>query len=422
MSSAFANAQEQLRTIAPLLAEYFPDAQRLSSVMKILSKPTKVHTKSLAITMDNGKKQTFTAYRSQHNNARGPYKGGIRFHTQVSEDEVKALSMWMTWKCAIADIPYGGAKGGIIVDPKKLSTAELQRLSQAYAKWIAPHIGEWIDVPAPDVNTGEQTMGWMLDAYEKVLGRQAPGTFTGKPIALGGSLGRTEATGQGGVYVLMAYLEKMGWTPKKTTVAIQGMGNVGSWFGQLAAAQGLKIVAISDSSGALYQEKGLDPIQVLAWKKQHHTLQAAAKVEKIKFITNDELLALPVDVLVPAALENALDKKIAATVQAKVVLEMANGPTTPDGEKELVKKGIPVLPDVLCNSGGVTVSYFEWVQNLHGYRWSKQRVNEELKQHIVDAFLSIYQTGAERKLTFRQAGYMLAVRRVIEAMYWRGQA
>lgn len=421
MPSPFTVAQQQLDAIVPLLEAEFPDTKRLHAAITLLRTPHKVHATELEITMDSGEKRKFPAYRSQHNNARGPYKGGIRFHVGVNEDEVKALSTWMTWKCAIANIPYGGGKGGITVDPRSLSHNELRQLSMAYAKWLAPYIGPWIDVPAPDVNTDGQIMAWMLEAYEQERGELAPGTFTGKPVELGGSLGRTEATGQGGVYVLEAHAKRTGMDPAHTTVAIQGIGNVGSWFARLAHQLGFKVVALSDSSGGLYDEDGLNPVDVEDLKREHKTLAKAAEATGKKFLTNDELLELKVDVLIPAALENAITEKNADKIQASLVIEMANGPTTVEAEALLLKKGIPVIPDVLANSGGVTVSYFEWVQNLHGYAWSKQRVNEELRQHIVDAYEGIAEMVEMRDLSYRQAGYVLAVKRVVQAMIMRGR-
>ncbi len=421
MPSPFTVAQQQLDAIVPILEKEFPDKKRLQSAISSLRTPHAVHSTKLEIEMDSGEMRSFPAYRSQHNNARGPYKGGIRFHVGVNEDEVKALSTWMTWKCAIANIPYGGGKGGITVDPRSLSQDELKRLSMAYAKWLAPYIGPWKDVPAPDVNTDGQIMAWMLEAYEEIRGEQAPGTFTGKPIELGGSLGRTEATGQGGVYVLEAHAKRTKMEPAKTTVAVQGIGNVGSWFARLAHQLGFKVVALSDSSGGLYDADGLNPMDIENLKREHKTLANAAQATGKKFITNEELLELQVDVLVPAALENALNENNAEKIQAGLVIEMANGPTTVEAEAVLLKKGIAVIPDVLANSGGVTVSYFEWVQNLHGYTWTKERVNEELQHHIVDAYEGIAEMVEKRSLSYRQAGYVLAVKRVVEAMMMRGR-
>ncbi len=423
MASAFENAQKQLDSVVPLLqSDYAQLSERFAAAIEKLRTPQHVHQTNLTITKDDGTQATFQAFRSQHNDARGPYKGGIRFHPQVSEDEVKALSTWMSWKCAVADIPYGGGKGGIIVDPKSLSRNELQRLSEAYATWLAPFIGEWVDVPAPDVNTDGQIMAWMLEAYEKTIGRHAAGTFTGKPLELGGSLGRTEATGQGGVYVLEAYAKAKNLDPKNTTIVVQGFGNVGYWFAKLAIELGFKVIAISDSSGGIHDMNGLNMETLEKAKKEHGSFAKAAQANSWKFISNDELLALEADVLVPAALENAIHADNAAAVKAKMVIEMANGPVTPEGEAVLLQAGKDVLPDILCNSGGVTVSYFEWVQNLHGYRWSKERVNEELRAAIVPAFESIHDRVVSQKISHRQSAYVMAVKRVVDAMLLRGRA
>lgn len=374
-----------------------------------------------------GKK--YQAYRSQHNDARGPFKGGIRFHPQVSLEEVKALSMWMTWKCATVGIPYGGGKGGVMVDPKELSRQELQMLSRAYARLIAPEIGEKKDVPAPDVNTDGQIMAWMLDEYEKVVGFRAPGTFTGKPIALGGSLGREEATGMGGVYVLSALTKKLGMKPEKTTVAVQGFGNVGYWFAKLAAVAGFLVVAVSDSRGGMVTNKmtGLEIDEVMKHKQARG---GVAGYRGTRAISNEELLTLPVDVVVPAALEGAVDETVAEKLKAGVVVEMANGPVTPEADKILQEKKVISVPDVLANAGGVTVSYFEWVQNLYGYYWSKAEVFEKLKELMDQAFAGVWETWQDlnQKVTrkpvgfgvnMRVAAYIIAVKRVVEAMKWR---
>lgn len=420
MANPLESARQQLTAVVASLAKEYDDHARLSAAIDRLMTPQQLHSETLQIRDRHGKTQQFQAFRSQHNNARGPFKGGIRFHSQVNADEVQALSMWMTWKTALVNIPYGGAKGGIAVDVKQLNTQELQSLSQAYAQFAAPFIGPWKDVPAPDVNTGEQTMAWMLDAYENATGFQAPATFTGKPILLGGSLGRTEATGQGGAFALASYAKHHGLSPKKTTLAVQGLGNVGSWFAKLAHAQGFSVVAMSDSSGAVYNTKGLDPDAVLNWKKQYGSLQAAAQKESVEFLTNAELLALPVTILVPAALENAIDETNADTIQAKTILELANGPTTPAAEALLTERGVAVLPDVFCNAGGVTVSYFEWVQNLQGDRWTREVVQTRLQGLMEQAYADLEATKERFGGTYREAGYILAVRRVVDAMMLRG--
>ncbi len=414
-------ALQQLDETAPLLEKGYPNKKKFKKALSLLRRPQNVVSKKLVIKLDNGKKKSFMAFRGQHNNVRGPFKGGIRFHPNVSEDEVKALSMWMTWKCAVVGLPYGGAKGGIIVEPKKLSKTELERLSRAYIEFIFPHIGPWVDVPAPDVNTNEQVMAWMLDAYEKKLGRHSPAAFTGKPIALGGSLGRTEATGRGGVYVLQSYVKEKGLNPKKITVAIQGFGNVGFWFAKLAQEAGFKVLAISDSSGGIYTAKGLSLDRLAKVKEKYGSFAEAAKKEKFKLISNEDLLSLKVDVLVPAALEGTINDKNASSIEAKVVVEMANGPVTPEAEKVLLKKGVVVLPDILCNAGGVTVSYFEWVQNLHGYQWTEKKVNSELKKKMSLAYKEVSAVVRKKKISFRQAAYWLAVKKVVDALVLRGK-
>ena len=421
MKSAFTVALQQLDDIVPFLEKDYPDKKKFKKAISLLRRPQNVISKKLTIKLDNGKKKSFMAFRSQHNDARGPFKGGIRFHPNVSEDEVKALSMWMTWKCAVVGLPYGGAKGGIVVNPKKLTKTELERLSKAYAEFISPHIGPWVDVPAPDVNTNEQIMAWMLDAYEKKTRQHSPAAFTGKPIALGGSLGRTEATGRGGVYVLQSYVKEKKLRPEKISIAIQGFGNVGFWFAKLAQEAGFKVVAISDSSGGIYTAKGLNLDKLAKAKKRYGSFAEATKKEKFKFISNEDLLSLNVDILVPAALEGAIDNKNANSIKAKVIIEMANGPVTPEAEKILLRKGIVVLPDILCNAGGVTVSYFEWVQNLHGYQWTERKVNSELKKKLNMAYKKVSAMAREKKISFRQATYLLAVKRVIGATILRGR-
>jgi glutamate dehydrogenase/leucine dehydrogenase len=421
MESVFANAKKQLDTVAEILEPDYPDKKKFKKVLKILKKPQRLIKRSLHIKLDNGKSKKFIAYRSQHNNARGPFKGGIRFHPNVSEDEVKALSIWMSVKCAVVGIPYGGAKGGIIVNPAKLSERELRELCFEYGKVFSPYIGSWKDIPAPDVNTGGQEIAWMLESYEKKIGNLSPATFTGKPLELGGSEGRTEATGLGGSYILDYFQRTKKRKNRETKIAIQGFGNVGYWFFKFSFEKGFKIVAISDSSGGIYDEKGLDVNKVLKIKAEYSSFKEASDKIKFKFITNDRLFGLPVDVLVPAALENAITKDNAEDIKAKTVLEMANGPTSFEGEQILLKKGIDILPDVLCNAGGVTVSYFEWVQNLDGYYWTKEEVNKRLRNIMDKAFLEIFEVKKKKNISFRLAAYSLAVKRIIDAMILRGR-
>ena len=410
----FINAQAQFDEAIALLRPTYADEPRFDLVVKKLREPDQVHAVSLEVDMDNGTKKTFLAFRSQHNSARGPYKGGIRFHPDVSESEVKALSMWMTWKCATTGIPYGGGKGGVIVDPQLLSRSELQRLSRAYARAIAPYIGPWRDVPAPDVNTTGQIMAWMLDEYEQTIQQRAPATFTGKPISLGGSLGREEATGLGGVYILRELAQALRLEPSKTTVVIQGFGNVGYWFAEHAYQLGFTILAVSDSRGGIVSEsgKGLNPQEVLAYKKSNRGLKGYPGT---RFVTNAELLELETDILVPSALEQVITAKNVGMIQAKAIIEMANGPVTPDADLELNKRGVHTVPDVLANAGGVTVSYFEWVQNVSGYAWTKEEVLKKLEPLMVDAFLATWSGHQKHDLSLRMAAYVVAVKRVVDA-------
>ena len=413
--------------------------KQLDDVRELVEIPNNLYKKLITPKVIEGELvvggKKYLAFRSQHNNARGPYKGGIRFHPEVSEDEVKALSMWMTWKCAVVNIPYGGGKGGVVVDPKKLSEEELEELSRAYVRLIAEHIGEKKDIPAPDVNTNEQIMAWMLDEYEKQVGYQAPGTFTGKPISLGGSLGRTEATGMGGTYAFLQAVEKLGLTKKETRVAIQGFGNVGYWMAQLLTDMGYKVVAVSDSRGGITTlseaEAGVaghgEGLDITAVRQHKQRTGGVQDFPGTRDITNEELLGLSVEVLVPAALEGAIHKDNASEVKAKLVIEMANGPVTPEAEAILQNQEIRVIPDVLANAGGVTVSYFEWEQNLQGEHWEKEDVFERLKKIMDEAFISVWkkwqQLGGEdegAEVTLRLAAYALAVERVVEAMKLRG--
>lgn len=420
-NNPFKNAQTQLARAAVILEkEYVSNKEEFETAISTLLNPFNVFETTLKVKMDDGKTQEFKAYRSQHNDARGPYKGGIRFHPNVSLEEVKALSMWMTWKCATTGIPYGGAKGGIIVDPSKLSKKELERLSRAYAKAIAPIIGAWKDVPAPDVNTNGQIMAWMLDEYEKVVGHHEAGVFTGKPLELGGSLGREEATGQGGVYVLEFLSKELSLKPSETTVAVQGIGNVGYWFAKLAEQLGYVIVSLSDSKGGIVandKKKGLSVDEVMKFKKEHRTVQGFPGTTSI---TNEELLMLPVDVLVPAALENVITESNAKDIKAKAIIEMANGPVTPEADTILWDRGILSVPDVLSNAGGVTVSYFEWVQNLYGYSWTKEEVFLKLKPLMLSAFNSTWSVYKKNNINLRMASYVNAVRKVVDAMVLRG--
>jgi glutamate dehydrogenase/leucine dehydrogenase len=421
MNTMLEAALNQIKDTSLILSEDYPDKKRFKKAIETILTPQRIIKGKVSIKGKDGKKKTFQAFRIQHNNARGPFKGGIRFHPNVSEDEVRALATLMSLKCAVAGIPYGGAKGGIIVDPGKLTREELKNLSTEYAKLIAPYIGPWKDVPAPDVNTDGQIMSWMLEAFEKKIGMQAPATFTGKPLELGGSLGRTEATGQGGVYVLEAYAKVKKLNPKTSTIAVQGFGNVGYYFAKIAKEVGFKVVAVSDSSSGIYNSKGLDVDQIAKFKESGGSLNDCPLKGGSKCITNAELLELPVTVLVPAALENSITKDNMVKISAKVVFEMANGPTTSEADNYLHEKGIDVIPDILSNSGGVTVSYFEWVQNLSGYYWTLARVNEELKKTITKAFLDIDAIVKSKHISYRRAANYLSLKRIIDAMILRGR-
>lgn len=425
MHNPYKDAVTQLELVAKRLESEYADKKRFRKAIELLKKPERLNESMLEITLDSGKKQIFQAFRSQHSSARGPYKGGIRFHPGVSKEEVQALSLWMSWKTAVVNIPYGGGKGGIIVDPKKLSQAELERLSRAYVRFLGTAVGPWIDVPAPDVNTTPQIMAWMVDEYEAMMREsntaqlQNPlASFTGKPLELGGSQGREEATGLGGVYVLEELAKKLNWKNKQDiTIAIQGFGNVGYWFAHHAKEAGYKVVAVSDSKTGIYTSTGLDPASALAHKKKTGKLLSATVDE----ISNEALLELDVDVLVPAALENVITAENAANIQAKVIIEMANGPTTPEADEILAARDILLIPDILANAGGVSTSYFEWVQNLSGYYWTKDEVLAKLQPLMSTAFEGIWVVYSEEKTTIRLAAYQVAVKRVIDALFLRGR-
>lgn len=383
-----------------------------SELNRILE-PQRIIKVSFPVRMDDGEIKTFIGFRSQHNNARGPYKGGLRFSPEVTESEVKALSSWMTWKCAVADIPFGGGKGGVVVDVKTLSKAELENLSRSFVRAISDVIGPNKDVPAPDMYTTPEIMDWMTDEYSKIIGHKELATFTGKSIENGGSEGRTEATGFGGVYILEKLLEKKDIKPENATIAIQGIGNVGNYFALSASSKGFKVVAVSDSKNAIYSDDGLDIEKVLEHKKVKGSLVGYPNVQ---FISNNELLELAVTVLVPSALENVITLQNADNIKAKFIIEMANGPVAPEAEPTLYEKDILSIPDILANSGGVTCSYFEWYQNIHNEKWSKEDVLNRLKDKLSSAFDDCYKMMVDKNVDMRTACYMIAIERVRVAM------
>lgn len=403
----FSTLQQQVADAASFL-DISPD------VVDVLTHPERVLTTNLTVQMDDGKVGRFRAYRSQFNGARGPYKGGIRYHPAVDLSEVKALSGWMVYKCATVDIPFGGAKGGITVDPRSLSLDELERLTRAYAAAIRPIIGVDLDIPAPDVNTGQREMDWIKDTYEVLEHTTEPGVVTGKSLDSGGSRGRTEATGRSTMLAAREWFAHNDRDLSDITVAVQGYGNAGSIVSRLLADRGAKIVAVSDSSGAIFSDDGLDPREVRSHKDSTGRVIGFDGADREG--TNDDLLTMDVDLLIPAALENAIDQSIAEEVQANVIAEAANGPLTNPADDILADKGVAVIPDILANAGGVTVSYFEWVQNRQRMRWSEQRVNDALEEHIVEAFEDILQTQDERDIpTLRTATYVRALERVADA-------
>ncbi len=418
-NGVFANAMQQL--------EHAYQYMKVSNDAKeTLAKPTRFIEVSIPVRMDDGSLKVFTGYRVQYNDARGPAKGGIRFHPQVDLSEVKALAFWMTIKTAVVNIPFGGGKGGVIVNPKELSKHELERLSRGYIRAVADIIGPDVDIPAPDVYTNPMIMGWMADEYGTIARRYQPAVITGKPLALGGSKGRNEATAKGAFYTLMEAVKVKEMTPAETTVAIQGFGNAGSYLAKMLHEAGFKVVAVSDSKGAVYDKDGLDPFQLAKVKQGKGKLNGVYCEGSVcwgkdhKEISNEKLLELDVDILAPAALENVITKANARKIKAKIVLEVANGPTTPEADTILHKKGVLVIPDVLANAGGVTVSYFEWVQNKQGYYWSEEEVFDKLKELIVPAFHEIYAGMEEHSCLMRDSAFVHAVKRIVEAIEAKG--
>lgn len=383
----------------------------------IIREPERVLEVSIPVKMDDGTLKVFKGWRSQHNTAVGPAKGGLRFHPDVCMDEVKALSAWMTFKCNVVGIPYGGGKGGISVDPRKLSKRELEELTRTFTRGIAPIIGDEKDIPAPDVYTTPQIMGWIMDEFSRINQRYTPGVVTGKPVAIGGSLGRDKATARGCMFTIKEAAKKIGIQLKGAKVAIQGYGNAGSFAATLLAELGCKIVAVSDSKGGIYKADGLNAHAVI---KHKSNTGSVIGFDGSCTISNKELLTCDCEILVPAAYENQIDAGVAASVKARIVAEAANGPTTLDGDKVLFEKGILVIPDILASAGGVTVSYFEWVQNLANYYWSEDEVNEKLERKMVESFNAVYDMSKSKSVDMRNAAFMVAIKRVADAMKLRG--
>jgi glutamate dehydrogenase (NADP+) len=391
-------------------------------VVERLRHPKAVLQVAVPVRLDDGGLRTFAAYRVRHDDTRGPAKGGIRYHPDVELSEIKALALWMTLKCALVDIPFGGAKGGIVVDPKELSPLELERLSRGFVSALGDFVGPDTDIPAPDVYTNEMVMGWMVDEYSRARGRRVPAMITGKPIALGGSQGRADATGRGAYEAIKVVEEREGWDPGATTVAVQGFGNAGQSLARLLHADGYRVVAVSDSKGGIRSDDGLDVPVLADQKAQKRDLQAVysdghvGDTDDADDITNEELLALDVDVLVPAALEGVITEDNAKAVRAGWVVEVANGPTTTAGDAVLAEQGVRVLPDILANAGGVTVSYFEWVQNRQGLAWSLDEVQERLGTTMRTATAAVLDHADENDLDLRTAAYVLALRRLEDAI------
>jgi len=406
--------------------QYGESAEVSGDVIESLMHPHSMLRATLPVRMDDGATRYFKGYRCRYNKTLGPTKGGIRFHPDVSLEEVQALALWMTIKCAVVGLPYGGGKGGVIVDPKELSPMELERLSRAYVRAMADFIGPHVDIPAPDVYTNARIMGWMMDEYEAIKRIKAPGVITGKPVRLGGSLGRDDATGRGAYLCVVELSKKRKLDPSKTTVAVQGFGNGGYHVARLLQDAGYKIVAISDSKGAIYSSVGFDVASIHEEKQRTRRVRAVYCHQSIceliehDAISNDELLELDVDILIPAALEGVITERNAANIKARFIIEVANGPILSEADPILQEKGIEVVPDVLANAGGVTVSYFEWVQNLQGFSWTLDEVHTRLTAIMTNAFNDIWDLAEERGLTLRSAAYAGAIRRIGEALEAHG--
>ncbi len=388
--------------------------------------PQSILELSIPVRMDDGSLQVFTGYRVRHNDSRGPTKGGIRFHPNVSLDEVKALAFWMTLKCSLMGLPFGGGKGGVIVDPKQLSRMEVERLSRGYVEQAVNFIGPHKDIPAPDVYTNAMIMGWMMDEYSKIVRSHSPGVITGKPIALGGSLGREDATGRGAYYCIKELERHRGWDPADIRVAVQGFGNAGQHVASLLHRDGYRIVAVSDSKGGVYRREGFDVPSLIHSKKESKRVQAVycegsvCEMVPAEQISNKEIMELDVDILIPAALENVIRVDNVEEVQAKIIVEVANGPTTSKADAVLAEKGVLVVPDILANAGGVTVSYFEWVQNRNGLYWTLEEVHERLLKIMKQEFNTVYDLMLEKKISMRMAAYAHALNRLNDAIAAQG--
>src|SRR5687767_5784823 len=409
------------RSVFGAMLQEFEGAARILNldpgIWKILTKPKRQIIVSCPVQMDNGNIEVFTGYRVQYNITLGPAKGGIRFHPNVNLDEVTALAAWMTWKCAVAQLPFGGGKGGVICDPTKMSKRELEALTRRYIAEIIDAIGPDKDVPAPDVNTNEQIMAWVMDTYSMHVGYTATAVVTGKPIVMGGSLGRREATGRGVMITTREAARHLGIDIKGATVAVQGFGNVGSVSADLLNRIGAKIIAVTDWKGGVYNAAGLDVGKLIAWVSEHTTVAGFPGAEPLG---TDKLFDLDVDILIPAALENQITKDNAPRIKAKIIAEGANGPTTPEAHKHLYDRGVFVIPDILANAGGVTTSYFEWVQDRHGYFWTEEEVNSRLEAKMVEAFNDVLQTSIKYKTDLRTAAYIVAINRVATVTRMRG--
>lgn len=422
MSTQFDHCIDQLKKTRDLIQQATKSGyarEQVDQEIEVLSHPQKIIEVGIPVKMDSGELKIFTGIRSQHSNTRGPFKGGLRFHPSVSIDEVNALSFWMTIKSAVVDIPYGGGKGGIIVDPKELSNRELEKLTRGYVEKMVDSIGPDKDIPAPDVYTGPREMAWIMDEYSRLSGRNVPAVVTGKPLEIGGSVGRSTATAQGGFYVLERVLENMNSKDKDGfSVAVNGFGNAGSYFAKIAYDHGYKVVAVSDSSGGIYNKEGLNIDEVMSYKRQNGYLSDFPGAEKN--ISNEEVLELPVTLLVPAAMEGVVHQDNASSVQAQIILELANGPITAEADEILDQNKVKVIPDVLANSGGVIVSYLEWVQNIRHFYWEGEKVQERLKTQITRAVDAIEDYQSQYEVNMRRAAYILALIRINKVLKARG--